>query len=521
MTSNPHPHPDEELRDPPNDESRDVRIASAFIHQFARTLKTCRLYDANNPAVLRFRDELGAAARRVLEEHDTLTYHFKSDDVLFEDVSLYPARSRDDNLALPFFRDGIRSLTLQRGLEARELDALIDGVLHVTGQNAGEDDLVTLLWEAQLPHVDLDYVPAEGDLGAGEAPADGDAAGGLLPWPSEGEDDADVPATPDSPAAESLAGTSTEDPPRSDDWRTGEETLEIEAEFDELESLAPSEVRRFRNEYDAEHAIPRLTVAIATASAYLSAEANEQDRTELGRFLPRVMRQAVTHGQWLEAYEALKMVKSCEPGGHSVGAFAQELLQPISVAGTIEKLDDQDLPAVQDFIVLARELGDPGVDWLNLVLAESQNRRNRRMIAEAIAERCRANPERLAPWLSDPRWFVVRNAVHILGWIGGNSIIGLLQGAMRNPDARVRQEVVAALGQADLRLTRALLLRMLDGADTRMLSAVLHQLSAGRDPGVARRLMSMLQAPEFDLRPTEEKRAIYSALTAVGGNEIV
>ena len=43
-------------------------------------------------------------------------------------------------------------------------------------------------------------------------------------------------------------------------------------------------------------------------------------------------------------------------------------------------------------------------------------------------------PERLAPWISDPRWFVVRNVVQILGSIGGPGVVGLLRSASRHSD---------------------------------------------------------------------------------------
>lgn len=488
-----------------------LKAVSALVSQLARTLKNCRLYDANNPTVVRFREELATAFRRTLDEFGPLQLDFTSDDVLYHGQSLYPARSRDDNLALAFYRDGVRSMTFQPGFDGRELDRLLAAVLQVTGQNQGDDDLVTLLWEAELTHLALDYVPGEGDIGAGQ---DAAMESDPIPWPQNPDDDEAKP-----PTAE--AGVTNPQGSRSDDWTVGEDSTEIEAGFEELEALAPTEVLRFRREYEAEHQVPNVTVSIAIASAYLGSNPNRDDLAEMARFLPRVMRLASSNGMWLEAYEALRMLKACDQEGKTVLAFAQELLQPISVTNTIEKLDHQEQQPVVDFIAFAAELGDPGLDWLNLLLAESQNRRNRRLFAEAIAHLCRDNPERLAPFMSDPRWFVVRNVVHILGWIGGNAIIPMLQGAIRHSDPRVRQEVVTALGQVDPRLARPLLLRMLDGADTRMLSAVLHQLSANRDPGVARLLLSYLQAENFDERPLEEKRAIYSALSAIGGDEVV
>jgi hypothetical protein len=492
-----------------------ARAAGIWIHQFARTLKTCRLYDSNNPTVIRFRSELATAATRLLDEFGSMRLRFTSEDVTCEGVSLYEAKSRDDNLALPFYRDGVRGLAFQPGVIAHEIDTLLDAVLRVTGQVDGEDDLVTLLWEGHLAHIEVDFVPSAGEVGGG---AESDESGALLPWPAMSGDE-----TPETPAGsnatvETVEGGTRED--RSDDWTAGDLTVEIEAGYAELESLSESESARFRKEFEAEHAVPILTSSIAISQAFLAAGANLDDRLELSRFLPRLLRQAVAQGNWLEARAAVQMLRECAAPDWAPESFAQELTQPISVSSVVERLDAAEANATE-FVALSDQFGPPGLDLLNLVLAESQSRNNRRMLAEAIARRCHDNPERLAPWLSDPRWFVVRNIVHILGWIGTPAIVGLLQSAVRNPDPRVRQEVVAALGQIDARLARPLLLRLMDGSDTRMLLAVLHQLSAARDAGVARAVLRLMQAEEFDARPPEERRAIYSALSSTGEDAVL
>jgi HEAT repeat protein len=501
-----------EARTPAQDAT--LKAAAGWISQLARTLKTCRLYDARNPTVVRFREELGRALQRVLNEHGELRYRFTSDDVFFEDESLYPARSRDDNLALAFYRDGVRAINFIPGIEPGELQQLIDCVLQVTGQNQTDDDLITLLWEVQLPHVEVDYVPAEGDSGgvAGE-----DDGAPLLPWPTAASVEEGASATEQAVEEEAAASGGS----RSDDWSAGESTTEIEAGYEELQALAPSELQRYRDEYEAERQTSTVSTALGVAQAYLTASASEDDRGELGRFLPRVLRQAVAHGRWLEARETLLMLKQTGAAEWSAETFVQELLQPISIASAVELIDRQDTPQVLEFIALARELGEPAVDWLNLVLAESQDKRHRKQITEAIADLCRANPERLAPWISDPRWFVVRNVVTILGWIGGPQVVGLLRSAARHSDIRVRQDVVAALATVELRHSRPLLLKMLDSADARIFSAVLHQLSGERDPGTARILLQMLQDPGFEQRPVEEKRVIHLAISSIAGDEVV
>lgn len=490
----------------PADDAR-LRAAAAWVGQLARTLKTCRLYDAGNPTVAKFREELFTALTRLIEEHGPLTLRFHSDDVRCEDVSLYAAKSRDDNLALPFYRDGIHALTLSAGIGEQELDALLDAMLLVTGQSAGEDDLVTLLWQAQLGHVDVDYVPTDGDVSAGGNAVDDSA---LVPWPTPA-------AESETPGAEAEADAGEGGAHRADDWSTGDLAVEVAAAFEELDSLAASEVERLGREHAAEHEVPLVTAAVAVAHAYLAAGSTSVDRGELARFLPRVLRLAVTEGRWDEARVCVSLLGECP--GWSAESFAQELLQPISVTAAAQQLDNQAPADVDALTAFAESVGPPGLDWLNLLLADSQQRRVRRMLVEAITRLTWHQPERLAPWLADPRWYVVRNVVHILGCIGGDATLGLLQTAARHPEPRVRYEVVAALGQANSEAARPLLLKLLDDPDPRMLRAVLHQLSSARDASVARRMLVYMRDPAFETRTLEERRAIWSALGATATDD--
>ena len=156
-----------------------------------------------------------------------------------------------------------------------------------------------------------------------------------------------------------------------------------------------------------------------------------------------------------------------------------------------------------------------------LVLSESQMQRVRKTLAQAVATRCQGQPERLTPWLSDSRWYVVRNTVHILGWIGGPDIVRLLPPVVRHPEPRVRAEVVDALAEVDLTLARPLLLRALEGADTVNLCRILKRLSGARDVATARIVFAYLEQDGFHERPVVERRAIYAAIASCGGDEQV
>jgi hypothetical protein len=500
-----------------------AKAASAWVQQFARTLKTCRLYDGDNPTVVRLREDLAATLPRSLAEVGDLTLTFTPTDVLCEEESLYPARSRDDNLALPFYRDGVRALTLRQGIEPGEVENLVDLVLRVTGPHASDEDLVTLLWDSGLPHVEISYVATDGDVdGGGDAEPAGGESLAIAPWPETTGTAGGAPAAggPEGDGPDREAEAQAE---RSDDRLTGTDAGDLAAGFDELDARAPEELARFRNDYRSDCEATLVHTGIGLMRDCLAAGGAAADRAEFAPFLLRVVREAIGAGLWTEALEGLELLRgaAAEPG--QLAAVLAELCHSDlrTTRDAVRAVDGQDAAAVERFLALARSLGPAAAEWLMHVLAESQKQRVRRPLTQVIAELCRDHPERLVPWLSDPRWYVVRNTVHILGWIGGPRIAGLLHSARDHEEYRVRREVVAALAQAGTDAARPVLIAMLDGTDSRIFCAVLHQLAGERDPDLAHRLAGQIQDPHFDERPAEEQRAVYFTLAAVGDDSAV
>ncbi len=491
-----------------------VRAVGAWVQQLARTIKNCRLYDAGNPTVIRFRQQLVASLHQVIRQHGSFVLRIGPDDVTCQGVSLYPARSRDDNLALPFYRDGIRAMTFLEGTEPREIDALVSSVLRVTGPEASEDeDLVTVLWDAQLTHVTIDYIPPEGGVEGTGAETEGE----LVPWPT-GEAAA---AQAEEPAPRTL----TDPPPgeagrRSDDWSVGESAADFETAFAQLRAVSAAEMARFHRDYEAERAVLPVSAAVAVARAFIAAEAQDGDLPELGAYLPRVLRVAVQTGAWRDAHVIAGLMRD-SPAGWSPVGLVQELQQPASIALLRDRLLAQSEAEARAFTEFASDFGEYAVDVLGQLLAELDGASPSRPLAEAIVERCRTTPERLAPWVADHRPNVVRAAVGILAAIGGNGIVGPLAAAIRHPNPRVRAEAVQALRSADARLVKPLLLPVLPTLDTRQFCQSLQKLAEARDPQVAEAMLTMMVAPEFEQRPTEEKHAIYATLGATGGDEVI
>src|SRR5262249_46069559 len=107
----PQPSPENPRADAELATTAEARAAGAWLSQLARTLKTGRLYDAANPAVVRFREELHQGLRALFEKLDELPLEIASREISFGGVVVYRAASREDNLAAAFHRDGIRRIT--------------------------------------------------------------------------------------------------------------------------------------------------------------------------------------------------------------------------------------------------------------------------------------------------------------------------------------------------------------------------------------------------------------------------
>jgi HEAT repeat protein len=482
-----------------------TQSVAAWLAQFGRTLKTCRLYDEANPTVVRFREDLARSLTELLAGRESLRLDVSSSTLAHGGEVVHVARSREDNLSGVLHRDGIRALTLVSGIEGSELDAFLDLILQVTGPAPGEDDLVTLLWDANLPHVLVETVPLEGEADGGGDDAEEDKP--AVAWPKQ---EAGAPSLP--PPEGTTGGTG-----RSDDWATEERGGDTDQLFDALETGAIHEIARFQQEFENATAEDMTVQVLRVLEDCSAGDLEDGDREVLSGFVPRVLRESLALGQWANASASLGLLRSYD-AEWAAQDFAAGLSGPFAVTTRrlVAALDQQDAKGIEAFLALAREFGPPAAEWLMYVLAESQQMRVRRPLARVIAELLAGHPERLLPWLSDQRWYVVRNVVHILGWIGGNEIAGYLGAVADHPELRVRREIVAALGQVDRDAARPLLEKMLWSADEPLFVAILHQLGQDDHATIAAILLELLHADSFAARSTAERRALFMALATRG-----
>ena len=89
-----------------------------------------------------------------LSKHEELIFHVEKSRLLFAGEVVHEGEAKDGDLAFALFRDGILDLVFQRGLDSGEIGAFIKILDRYKSLPAeAEGDIVTALWEAELPHL--------------------------------------------------------------------------------------------------------------------------------------------------------------------------------------------------------------------------------------------------------------------------------------------------------------------------------------------------------------------------------
>ena len=119
----------------------------------AKAARAHQLYLPNNPMYRRAVDALCDGFKTVWRERSDLTLavgenDFRLDgDVVWDDPG---SAKTPDSLPWVFYKDGIRELTIREGFEEDEVAKLLEVIQRARRATPDDDDLITLLWEADF-----------------------------------------------------------------------------------------------------------------------------------------------------------------------------------------------------------------------------------------------------------------------------------------------------------------------------------------------------------------------------------
>ena len=513
---------------PPIELSEAAQEASAWLRVLARGLRTFRIYRGDNPVVVQVRTQLSTSLADNLSRFGGWQLRFTPNRIFLEDEPVIqpepPAPGEDavrqphHDLPFIFYRDGIRKVTLLAGIPTSDILSLFEA-LAIAGHGVNaQDDLVTLLWQANLTHVKIESVPLERTIYLSsrrtrkrEGPAREE--GQVYAWTPAGSDiRAEIGQE---------AGTQGLHLDTFDDWELPWKVPDVREAYTRLLPLMDESRKRFPDAWARENARDWTTEAPEVLHRIHTFAPGEDTRFCLAHATASWLGAALHDGNWAEAERVLGYLREFDPGGQHAAADVASMATSLDIALLTEKLDEAEPEDHARFAALVVTLGAPMIPLAIGVLAGSQRVRVRAAASAALTTLCAEQPDPLAPFLNDARWHVVRNVVFVLGQIGGAAIAPMLATLARHPEPRVRRQLIHALGSTPVEARTPILISMLDARETQLLSAALQMLIRDPAPEVQKALLERIQRPDFEYHREEVKRTIYGALAEVANDDAV
>jgi HEAT repeat protein len=416
---------------------------------------------------------------------------------------------KEEQLPFLLYRDGIRAVTFLADPPRHEFDALFEALLAASASPVAHDDLVTLLWQANPVRILIEAVPLSQTIylssrrssaatGAGQR-------GQAFAWsPSGSEIRADIGQL--AGVAQGLHRDTF------DDWPLPDEHVEVPEAYERLIHGIQFVRTQLVTEWGGERAVDWTVDAPVVLRRALALDPGDDMRAALASALVTWVAGTLLRSAWSELQTALELMREIDPGGALTHEPLTQAIAGLDSDTIAQRLDESETDDQARFFGLAVAIGRPALGLACAVMAKAARSRTRAAACTMLSYLCSDQPELLAPYLSDSRWYVVRNAVFVLGQIGGPEVVELLRGAAVHPDPRVRRQVMQALGGVPSPHRLPILIGQLDTRDPQLLGAALAMLARERSPRIAAAILKQIAAPDFESRSEDNQRALFGAL---------
>lgn len=483
------------------EQQRDPRVFEVCT-LLARACRAVRFYPPNHPVTVQGMSALFHTLEATLGQRQSLRLEVSEGALGFEGATVYATDNLQDNIAFFMYRDGIRSLVFYAGVQFNEVMGLVSCLARARELDKAESDLVTVLWEQDFAFIQYEVVDP---LLEGEDQEDDsieeikEGVRNTLQEVSSGGFAATL-----SPDQDPLAGLN----------------LEID---EDAGLLSPGEAASLEIALETEpDMIQQFLLVLAEM---LTANSAEAEVSGVANAVTGVLSSYLEWGEFASLAASIHMLRDFAALVPDHVALVDRVLEPLRSADRLRKpisgLDGPYSDRRSDVEQALLELGPAVRPTLVTLLIDADGQTARKTLLNVLTTADGIPMENVIPHLDDPRWFVVRNMVLLVGAAGDASAVGLLERTADHPDERVRREAVRALaGITDPRATW-LVGRAIDDSAPSVRIPAARAYAASGAADARDRIMRHVTAKDFTTRSEAEVEALLEALGTVADDQAV
>ncbi len=484
-----------------------VSAVEDALRALAKAQRAMQLYLPNNPTRAQAIEQARAAFGRLWGFTPRVELAIRESSFEWDSHVVYQDLERGTE-ALPWllYRDGLRAMTLHEGFESTELEPLLLVFQRARTAAADEDDLVTLLWVADLNGIEYRHVELDGvvdfALAAGEPGRDGVASREQQP----------------------LAVPSAETGPPGDGPPPG--LVRVEDFESTLYFLEPREVAYLQDELKREYVEDQRRSALTILFDLVELPDAGDAPLRALEFIDQLLLESLSAGDYEQVgYVLREAAATLQRGSHAEAVvetlreLPARLSEPAVMGQLLQTLDEGSRAPVATlleslFVELRSDALAPLIAWLGMATASPA----RAAIERASLRLASAHTGELARLLENDDPIMVRGALRVAAKLASPAAVPGLARILRSDDAKLRAEAVAAL--ADIGSPSALqaLERGVDDADRDVRVATYRAIAARKHASALPRLAQALRRKELRAADLGEKMAVFEAYGTLCGD---
>ena len=479
-------------------------VVEELFQTFVKALRAHQLYLPNNPVYQKALENLRAAFAPVWAVLEELDLEVSESELRWSGQVVYTQAARTESVAWVFFKDGVRSLTLMRGVEEEEVVGLLD-VLHRarTLQAEDADDLLTLLWEKDFQYIRYRFQDLVTDGGGPELPTQ----------------DQVEPARPD---AQAVRQTMEEEAPvrqgivRAEDFDTT------------LYFLDEKEIAFLRSEVEREYSQDLRRNVLAMILDVLELQPYPTVRAELVSIIESFLPYLLGAGDFAsvafilrEAKVVLERARELLPEHRkALDELPARLSQEDTLAQLLQSLDEAHTPPdPQELAELFGELRGEALPTLFAWMPRLTSAAVREVLEIAVNRLATTHVERVVEALGSSDAVVVGGAVSLSGKLKLHQAVTALSGALVHQEKSIRQGTVQALAEIGTPQAMQGLERALEDGDRDVRLATVRILAQRKHQGALARIAPIVQDRGMRQADLTEKMAFFEAYGSMVGEE--
>lgn len=509
------------------------------VEELLRTLvkasRAFQMYLPNNPMFHRAAKNLQAAFEPVWSALDELVLTVQETDFVWEGTVVYHQLHKADSLAWTLYKDGLRVLTLKKGVEQEELPRLLRVVNQVRNLSPdAADDLFTLLWTEEFQFVDVRFAEFVQDYGTGELVPGAQYSAGTS-YADEVRSDLAGSADDGGAGGVAAAGEAVTD---GDETGAGEGGEAVEAaerpkgvvdleEFDStLYFLDGAEIEMLSADLELEYSRDLRDASLTAMYDLFEQQPEPEIREEILGVLETLFPSMLNAGEFRASASVLRETRVLAERSEDLVAahrerlvqFVEQLSEPAIVSQLMQALDEgTGRPSDTDIAELLRELRPNALSTLVEWTPRLTSAPVRALVEAAVQQLASAHQGELLRLLRSGDPEALPGAIELAGRLKLEGAVAGLGDVMAGRDAALRLAATEALIQIGTPGALVLLERAIGDDDRGVRVTSLKALSARGYRGALRRVEEVVNGKGRKDLDFNERRAFFEAYGVMAG----